>query len=99
MPKSFINFILSIFCLCSFVSSAFSYEQCGRWSLNGKKAVVTGGTKGIGLAIVEEFVELGAKVIFCARNANDVKEKERNFNNLGYNVRGIVADLSTEEGK
>ena len=81
------------------MSSVFSYEQCGRWSLNGKKAVVTGGTKGIGLAIVEEFLELGAKVLFCARNANDVKEKERYLNSLGYNARGIVADLSSEEGK
>ncbi len=39
-----------------------------RWNLKGKKAVVTGGTKGIGLAIVREFSALGADVLFVARS-------------------------------
>jgi len=38
-----------------------------KWSLAGKKSLITGGTKGIGLAIVNEFVELGADVICVAR--------------------------------
>lgn len=39
------------------------------WNLHSKKALITGGTKGIGLAIVEEFVALGADVITVARKA------------------------------
>lgn len=38
------------------------------WNLQGKKAVITGGTKGIGKAIVDEFVSLGAEVIAVARD-------------------------------
>jgi len=38
-----------------------------RWQLTGKKAVVTGGSKGIGEAIVKEFLDLGAEVLAVAR--------------------------------
>lgn len=38
------------------------------WTLQGKRAIITGGTKGIGKAIVDEFVALGAEVIAVARD-------------------------------
>jgi 3-oxoacyl-[acyl-carrier protein] reductase len=40
--------------------------------IEGKNAIVTGGTKGIGLAIVESLLERGAKVLLCARQADEV---------------------------
>ncbi len=40
------------------------------WTLNGKKAIITGGTKGIGKAIVDEFIQLGAEVIAVARDVS-----------------------------
>ena len=44
------------------------------WSLENKKCVVTGGTKGIGKAIVEAFGTLGADVWTLSRNADELEE-------------------------
>ena len=38
-----------------------------RWRLDGARAVVTGGTKGIGLAVTRELLDLGASVLVAAR--------------------------------
>lgn len=46
-----------------------------QWTLQGKKAIVTGGTQGIGKAIVDEMVNLGADVIAVAR---DLGQADRN---------------------
>ena len=70
-----------------------------RWTLQDKKALVTGGTKGIGLAIVNEFLELGAKVIFTARTKSDVEKLEEQLCDKYSFVKGIVADASIPEDR
>lgn len=47
------------------------------WTLKGKKALVTGGTKGIGLAITKEFLDLGADVLAIARNTSTLEPHPR----------------------
>lgn len=66
------------------------------WNLEGKKALVTGGTKGIGRAVVEEFISLGATVIFTARDVVAVHEMEREFQRKGLKVYGVTADASIQ---
>lgn len=40
--------------------------------MSGKKVVVTGGSKGIGQAVVVELCQLGATVLTCARNSDSL---------------------------
>lgn len=67
-----------------------------RWSLAGKKAVVTGGSKGIGEAIVKELIELGADVLAVARKKADLDKLLADF---PQNLNTLVADVSASEGR
>jgi len=63
------------------------------WNLQGKKALVTGGTKGIGLAIAKEFLELGAEVLVVARDTKSIQGKVKNSANL-FTMEGDVTDAT-----
>jgi len=63
------------------------------WSLQNKKALVTGGTKGIGLAITKEFLELGAEVLVVARDTKIIQGRLKNSSNL-YLMDGDITDSS-----
>lgn len=69
------------------------------WDLKGKTALVTGGSKGIGQACVRELLQLNAIVLFSARNEEEVKALEHQLQSENFNVFGIVADVSTAEGR
>lgn len=69
-----------------------------RWSLAGKKAVVTGATSGIGRAIAEEFLRLGAEVLVVARSAERVQDQLATWRNQGWKADGFAADVSQSNG-
>ena len=65
------------------------------FSIAGKKAVVTGGSRGIGLMIATGFVEAGAKVYISSRKAEVCDEVAAELSKVGE-CEAIPADLSSE---
>ena len=74
-----------------------------RWDMGGLRCIVTGGSKGLGRACVEEFLELGASVLFTARGADELArvatELRGQYNDDRERVHTLAADVSTAEGR
>ncbi|KAI3751323.1 hypothetical protein L2E82_22392 [Cichorium intybus] len=66
-----------------------------RWSLAGLTALVTGGTRGIGYAVVEELAELGAAVHTCSRNEAELNQRLQEWSAKGFTVTGSVCDATS----
>ncbi len=60
--------------------------------LKDKRVLITGGTRGIGNAIVRQFLAEGARVAFCARNSDDVAAVEKELSPHG-DVVGKAVDV------
>jgi NAD(P)-dependent dehydrogenase (short-subunit alcohol dehydrogenase family) len=67
------------------------------FSVQGKKAVVTGGSRGIGLMIARGLLEGGAEVVISSRKADQLEAARAELAELGP-VTAVTADLSSQEG-
>ena len=70
-----------------------------RWRLDGQRALVTGGSLGIGHAAVEELCGLGAAVFTCARQPDRLEQCLHDWRAAGLDVSGVACDVATAEGR
>lgn len=61
--------------------------------LQDKRVIITGGTRGIGAAMVCGFLAEGAHVHFCARNAGEIASKLKDFKSVSDRVAASVCDV------
>ncbi|XP_042411744.1 tropinone reductase homolog At5g06060-like [Zingiber officinale] len=77
------------------VMEAETSRLLNRWSLSGTTALVTGGSKGIGHAIVEELARFGSAVHTCSRHEAELQECVQKWRGCGLQVTGSVCDVSS----
>ncbi len=65
--------------------------------LTGRRAIVTGGSRGLGLQIAEALGEMGAQLVLAARKADELDAAVEHLGEQGVTAHGIVADLGHPE--
>ena len=68
-----------------------------RFKLEGKVAVVTGASKGIGLSIAQALAEYGASVIVSSRNQESVDAAAAEISKAGFKAKGIACHVGKED--
>lgn len=66
--------------------------------LDGKRALVTGASRGIGLAIAQAYASAGADVTLCARTAAEVEAEAASLRAAGLSATALVADVTDVAG-
>lgn len=77
-----------------YLLTAAAVRRRRHFDLAGKVAIVTGGSRGIGLAIARELVGRGAKVTICARDAQNLAEAEQDLVERGGDVLAVQCDVT-----
>src|SRR5688572_19508280 len=67
------------------------------FDLKGKTALVTGGSRGLGLQMAHALGEAGARIMLTSRKADDLEEAAADLQAAGIDARWIAADCAREE--
>lgn len=66
------------------------------FDLRGKNALITGGSRGLGLQMAQALGEAGARVMLCARKADELEQACATLQDAGIDARWVAADCAVE---
>ena len=67
------------------------------FDLTGQTALITGGSRGLGLQMAEALGEMGAQLVITARKADELAQAKTHLEGMGYKVHTFVNDLQQFE--
>jgi NADP-dependent 3-hydroxy acid dehydrogenase YdfG len=73
----------------------FDYEP---QTLSDRRAIVTGGTTGIGRAIALQLAADGCQVLICGRHEKEMRDALRDIHQVSENAFGVIADMAEKAG-
>jgi short-subunit dehydrogenase len=68
-----------------------------RYDLFSKNVLITGGSRGLGLALAHEFASRGCRLTICARDADELVRAREQLDRAGFQVHSATCDI-TQEG-
>lgn len=68
------------------------------FDMRGRTVLITGGSRGLGLQIAEVLGDYGARIMICARKADELEQATSQLTGRGIDSSWVVADCSRPEG-
>lgn len=80
------------------LGAAVAAREFYRWwrleELAGEVALITGGSRGLGLAMAEQFARQRSKLVICAREQHELELAKERLEDLGAEVLTVICDVS-----
>ncbi len=86
--------------IAALVGLGLGREAMRRWKsidLQGRVVLITGGSRGLGLAMAEEFAEQGAKLIICSREEDELARASRHLTEFETDILAVPCDVTDSE--
>lgn len=65
--------------------------------VRGRVVLITGGSRGLGFAMAQEFARRGARVVICARDRHELDIAEQKLRSLGAEVLAVTCDIAVRD--
>src|SRR5919109_1820414 len=73
------------------------YYRLRMVDLRGKVVLITGGSRGLGLAMAEEFAQEGAKLVICSRSEDELEQARLHLTEFETEVLALPCDITRPE--